>query len=122
MSRTKNIYQFRGWNGIDASNATSLFEYGFLYNPNAKKDTCNIVYGISVDKEGNYNRFVYSSINWAEILTETWINWEEVAEFCGQSVESLKEWGLGNLQSLISYYGTEEIFGSNYYEGFKINE
>jgi hypothetical protein len=33
----KNIYQFRGWKGIDASNEISLFEYGFLYNPKAKE-------------------------------------------------------------------------------------
>lgn len=41
----KNIYQFRSWEGVDVDNEISLFEYGFLYNPNPKENHCNILYG-----------------------------------------------------------------------------
>ena len=119
--KTKSIYQFRGWLGTDVDNATSLFEYGFLFNPKAKKDTCNIIYGVDSNSEGKYTRFAYTSINWKELLESSWIEWDAVYSFAGTSKENYKEFSVYALSDLTAYYGFAEIFGECYYEGFKVN-
>lgn len=119
--RTKNIYQFRGWEGTDVNVATSLFEYGLLYNPRAKKDQCNIIYGVTVDKNGDYTSFAYSSVNWEELVSCNWIEWDKVYSFSGTTEENYKEFSVHALSDLVAYYGSAEIFGENYYEGFKVN-
>lgn len=120
--RTKNIYQFRGWVGTDADNATSLFEYGLLYNPKAKKDRCNIIYGVKVNNDGDYICFAYSSVDWNDILTWSWIEWDKVYKFSGTTEENYKTFSIHALSDLVAFYGTEEIFGECYHEGFKVNE
>lgn len=119
--KTKNIYQFRSWVGTDASNEISLFEYGLLFNPNAKKNHCNILYGVEINKEGDYISFQYASINWNELISETWIEWEKVAETNEMTVEQLKTFSIMNLESLVRYYGSENIFGPSYEHPFKVN-
>lgn len=117
----KNIYQFRSWEGVDVDNEISLFEYGFLYNPKPKKNYCNILYGVKWCGE-EYTHFQYSSVNWKELISESWIDWEGVCSFCGQDRESFDTFSCSNLHTLIQYYGTENVLGTCYEMGFEINK
>jgi len=115
----KNIYQFRGWEGVDVSNDISLFEYGILFNPNAKKNMCNVVYGIERNKDGEFSGFAYSSIVWEELIENSWIDWKMIEEYCG--LKKNDEFSVHSLHSLVSYYGEENVFGTCYEQPFKIN-
>jgi hypothetical protein len=116
----KNIYQFRGWKGIDASNEISLFEYGFLYNPKAKVTECNIVYGVKFEC-AEYTKFAYSSINWEELISESWIDFNILCKNCETKREDYNTFSTSALYDILMVYGFEEVFGTNYSEGFEIN-
>ncbi len=111
-----------GWRGSDASLDESLFEYGlawreivnetgeaefaFVYKIGKSRfDRCSFKKNLDPEKEWN------------------WVEWDSLANCCGSSKEDLlaPEFGLANLVStLVSYYGFEEIFGTSYWEGFKV--
>ncbi len=106
-----------GFQGIDYSLDTSLFEYSlvwkvletetiFVYKLNGDNfDRCSISNDVDASKEWD----------WASFL--------DVARFCGTSVEELLEQPLPAIVSdLVNYYGYENIFGTSYWEGFKISE
>jgi hypothetical protein len=106
-----------GFQGVDCSLDTSLFEYSlvwkvletetiFVYKLNGDNfDRCSISNDVDASKEWD----------WASFL--------DVARFCGTSVEELLEQPLPAIVSdLVNYYGYEEIFGTSYWEGFKISE
>jgi hypothetical protein len=82
---------------------------------------CNILHGVGIDKNGNYNKFTYSSINWNDILLSNWIDWSDVYSFAGTSEENYKTFSIHALSDLISMYGMDEIFGPCYEEGFVVN-
>lgn len=106
-----------GYTGTDASLAECLFEYGMAW-----KD------------DGKDWRFIYrhpvlrNAFDWACIAKDTtperewdWVNWDDVArcngvsraEFLAQSIPVIAF-------DLVNYYGTENVFGSSYTEGFQI--
>lgn len=118
----KTVKNFENWTGLDVDTATSLFEYGIMLNENASENECNIVYGISVNNSGEYNRFTFSSIDWDDILSASWIKWTEVATFAGCEVSELQDFNIHNIHTLIQYYGNENVLGSNYDDGFQIVE
>lgn len=116
----KRLYDFRAWQGVDISNETSLGEYGFLYNPKAKKNQHNIVYKL------HYNRYAYSSVpdTIADCIAEyDWADWKEIESFTGidwTSPESQEYPIVHFISDLLGYYGIENVFGSCYHEGFEI--
>ena len=118
----KKLSEFDSWEGCDVDTATSIFVYGLMFNPNAKENECNIVYGIAVDNEGTYNRFTFSSVNWSELLAETWIDWSAVCSFAGCERSDFDNFSVLALSDLVSYYGIENVFGGCYDSGFQIVE
>lgn len=100
--------------GPDVSIEISLKEYGIAWE--IRETETRFYYGVK-KHNGEYIGFdwavlenavdVYLEFDWADLL--------EVANFTGMV---LKEWEklplLCKIQDLISYYGTENIFGSSY--------
>ena len=121
MSKRK-LSEFDDWEGVDVDTSTALFEYGLLFNPNAKENECSILYGVGVDAEGNYNRFAFSSVDWNDLIASTWIDWVAVCMFCGCERLSFDTFSVSALHDLIQFYGSESILGSCYYDGFEVEE
>ena len=118
----KKLSEFDSWEGLDVDTATSLFVYGLIFNPNAKKNECNIVYGIEMNESAEYIRFTFSSVNWSELLAETWIDWKAICSFAGCERSYYDTFSVSALADLVSYYGPENAFGSCYDSGFQIVE
>lgn len=124
----------RNWFGIDASNETSLFEYGFLMRWVPKYKEHQVIYLNGICEDGSYkfsfSWFDFSSwmndikdnINSSDSFPET----ESLASMCGMSAE---EW-IGSvaesphylLSDLLSYYNNEDILGTDYSGGFTEKE
>lgn len=118
----RHIADFEGWIGVDCDTETSLFDYGFLFNPNAPDNECNIVYKLSGNGKGS--RFAFSSFYFSSILDEDWIDWGKVIVFGGCTMDDVKDMikaqDVSLIQLLLPYYGSENVLGSAYHKGFTV--
>lgn len=120
----KTIKDFQEYEGVDASLEISLFEYGLIWAKGIKdhENDYHFIYGVDGrDKEGK--GFTYTMFDWGDIPIDcnpekewNWVNWKEVADSSGMSKKDFLKMPLPMIvESLISYYGHENIFGSSYY-------
>jgi hypothetical protein len=119
------------WQGIDLDLATSLFEYGFAWrpDPDGTPDSWQCIFAVRWNDTGDADRFAYSYFdpsNATDVIGENgWGNRREFESFRGAPVSETDFTG-DNLPYLISdllqYYGSEEILGSAYWNGFGIKE
>ena len=115
----KTLAEYNGYNGIDASLETSLFEYGMIWAEGLEghEKDFHFIYGVGMDELGNYNSF-----DWADIAIDCniekeydWADFQKVADFCGITKEEfLKQSIPMMIFDLVSYYGRENIFGGCY--------
>jgi hypothetical protein len=121
-------YEKRNFKGTDISLNISLNEYGLIWK---KYKRANKKKGI---KKGEY-LFIYTYYNFDEkkclshsflflenkedILNEySWVNWQDIINFCGFPDIDIY---FNNtdipiiISDLISYYGTVNLFGENYF-------
>jgi hypothetical protein len=129
MKRRKSLNDFRGFSGVDVSIETSLLEYGIAWKLKSKrKQEYIFCYGIGIAENENretlYNRFSFSWMTKKEfvgLVNESWFNIDSVLKTCG--IASKQEF-IDNfpysVSDAISYHGTENIFGSDYFGGFHI--
>ncbi len=114
--KTVELLEFQGWKGPDESIWISIDEYHFLYREVG--DELLVIYRASHGH--NYDRLsikldldLYKEYNW--------IHWDSVYSYLGLDKESFDSAPLWQkLYDLVSYHGVEEIFGTTYWEGFKI--
>ncbi len=107
----------KAWRGIDASAEISLFEYDMLWKE--KKDEFQFIHLCSHGKGFTFGWFKKN----LDFLKEfSWVKWDEFLSFVGDS--NFDEWNKKYLPfkiyELVSYYGIENIFGSDYHEGFSV--
>ncbi len=114
------LLKLQSFEGIDASLNESLFEYGlawkkldngeflFIYkNPNnpGHFDRCTMDKKTDLKKEFN------------------WVCWADIANYLGCPLENWLNCSFGQkISDLMNYYGAENIFGTSYWEGFKVEE
>ena len=111
-----------GYIGTDACLAISLFEYGLAWKEDEKQ--IEFIYGIGIEGT-EYNRFDRCTFDLdLDIRKEfDWLDFEEVASFCGQSLDQFLAMDLASqIYKLQVHYGFENVFGSSYWEGFEIQE
>lgn len=111
-----------GFQGVDKSLAISLDEYGLAWAENPeypldwhfcfKQSNGNFVLGFYFRKD-------------LDIKKEfNWVNWKAFISFLGDGT-SFKQWNKSDVPhkifDLISYYGTLEIMGDSYQEGWQID-
>lgn len=116
----KNIYHYRGFDGIDASLETSLFEYGLIWKKE-KKDY-KFIYGFA-NNCSEYYLFDYATIPITTNIADEYnfADLNAVANFVGMKLDEWLNSALPNkIFDLIAYYGVESIFGSSY-NPFMIN-
>jgi len=122
--KAKRIYDFRGFEGPDASLEISLFEYGLAWKcANKRKQEYIFVYGIRASDKGEYDRFAYSTLSladWKATVNEPWFKAESVGNYFERSAETLVKGFPESLHEGVIYHGTENIFGTCYHEGFAI--
>jgi hypothetical protein len=108
--------------GSDVSLDTSLFEYGLAW---LEMETETLfIYGIGHDgsEYNTFDRCTFSN----DMDVQSEFGWAVLGGVCNMCGMDLQEWLAMPLPSkigdLVQYYGFENVFGSSYWEGFKIGE
>tara|TARA_S200002703_G_scaffold131903_1_gene119569 strand:- start:3303 stop:3692 length:390 start_codon:yes stop_codon:yes gene_type:complete len=111
--------------GVDANLETSLKEYGIAWH----KTESEIVFIYGIEHNGNdFTSFDKCSFDLSANLVDefNWIDesdWQSFASFIGADASEIKELPIEELiHSLVSYYGTDNIFGSSYWQGNSFDE
>jgi hypothetical protein len=111
--------------GVDANLEISLKEYGLAWY----KTKTEIVFIYGIDHNGNdFTGFDKCSFDLSANLVDEfdWIDesdWQRFAGFIGADTSEIKELPIEELiHPLVSYYGTENIFGSSYWQGDSFDE
>ena len=115
-----------GFDGVDASLDIALFEYGLAWHDLGNGDWL-FIYGIGADEidgQMTYTRFDRCEMRESEFTSDhDWCDFDAVCKPSGIEVETWQAWSFAQrIADLVSYYGTEEIFGSCYWSGFAIAE
>ncbi len=110
-------YIEEGYEGSDSCIETSLFEYGLIWieiNKEKKQDEYRFIY-----KNGELFSYSFMNkktfigyMNCEEFIDEE--NLKQLLSYCGQTKEQLIESFPLSVSDLVSYYGTENIFGTDY--------
>ena len=125
----KTDYWYGKWFGTDASLEESLFEYGFIMRYSKKYNEYQVLYHIPFD--GDEERFYYTWFDFDGVLKglktdDEWYHAKQLGDMCGLSaeeyIESVEDRPETLLNDIISYYGTEDIFGTEYGEGWTEDE
>lgn len=114
-----SLLKSQGWDGPDADLATSLFEYGMAWRE-IGDETLFIYQHPSIP-----NRFDRCSLD-SKLDVQREYDWVRWTEFMSYVDMPLHQWLAlpitMKIFDLVGYYGTDEIFGSSYWEGFSISE
>jgi hypothetical protein len=110
--------------GEDVSLEISLKEYGIAWH----KTESEIVFIYAIAHDGNdFTGFDLCSFDLSANLSNEfdWIDesdWESFASFMGTNTSEVKELPLEVvISSLVQYFGTENVFGSSYGQGFSFD-
>ncbi len=105
-----------GYTGPDMSLDISLFEYGLIW----KKDEDGYTF-IHPTSHGNGYTYGHFNANTDPQSEFNWAKFDQVAQSMGITKEELLSEDLPNLvYDLVTHYGVENVFGSDYSEGFKV--
>jgi hypothetical protein len=107
------------WHGMDASNEISLFEYGILFR--------NTTEGLQVIYQWYYGedefRYSYGWFNADDFKPEnTCLNIDDVCKCYDSTLEMYENNPEQFCSDLYGYYGSENIFGTDYSGGYTENE
>lgn len=114
------------WHGTDANKATSLFEYGLLIRWKPEQQSWQCIYRCACPPEivrYSYGWIDEKTLN--EIFTKDWgIKYlKSFMSFCGSYWEDWKELSMcQRLSDFIGYFGSGEIFGTDYSGGYETKE
>lgn len=104
----KNEFQ-----GVDVNLEISLFEYGISWKEK-EKDNYEFIYGIN-SKDNNYYLFNNAFMNkkeFIELINEQWFKIQDVCSYMGITEKELINDFPHCMNSVISYHGVENIFGT----------
>lgn len=113
----KKLSELKDFHGIDKSNEISLFEYGLLCQEKEETKEIQCWYGIEFNGDENaFITFAHSVLGIEEIkqlVNEHWFDKKAFFSYVGLIEE---QWvnhvpSHHQIYDLISYYGTETIFG-----------
>lgn len=115
------LLKAQGFKGQDACLAVSLFEQGLVWR-HLDNGEILFVYD-SPDLPDRFHRCgIRADVN--PLAEWSWVKWGDVAEQAGAPVLTYPA-GLPIetvVADLVRHYGTEEVFGSQYWEGFTVAE
>ena len=108
-----------GYEGQDNSLEISLYQYGLVWKEDG--DDIKFIYGVELDED--FGEAVYKTFDWSNIGRNvdpfeewSWADWDAVCRYTGMNTTYYKVAEIPLVVcDLVSYYGTEEIFGTSYY-------
>jgi len=104
-----------GFEGGDADLETSLFEYGLAWHVGEAETT--FIHPVSHGLENHFERTALA--NDTNVRDEyDWADFESLFSYIGgdNSGHPLPQ----QISDLVNYYGVENVFGTDYWEGFEI--
>ncbi len=112
--------------GVDVDIETSLKEYGIAWEEREEENEIRFYYSVKVedvDGQADHTRFDWSDVSKdVDVKKEyDWAEFEKVASLIGVA-DFFKEDLLTQIQSLLSYYGYQNLFGESYSEGLTYEE
>lgn len=110
------------WHGGDVNKATSLFEYGLLMRWMPKQRSWQCIY-LSANVRYSYGWTDERTLD--ETFTKGWgvKHLESFMNFCGSSWDEWKELTMcRRVSDFISYFGSGELFGTDYSGGYSVKE
>ncbi len=111
-TREKRLYDYRGFDGSDASIAESLYVYGLIWQK--RKKHYHFIIGVDVDDAGMFISFDWGNVDIdVDLQSEyNWADFDDVADCCGMSeLDWHKQTVPQKIENLIKYYGRSNIFG-----------
>lgn len=113
-----DLLEQQGFAGADTTLAISLYEYGLAWRRIGER--LLVIYRIRGCGE---TRSWYDRTTLDMALDPAkewnWVDWVEVEKYAGYDVR--REGLVETIGALVSYYGAEEVFGTSYWEGFRIS-
>ncbi len=107
------------WHGIDANNEISLFESGILVRED-EKNSFTVVYSIG---EGKFDTATITNTECNYLTKESWFELDSFLSFVGCTSDEFYSQDIASkLQSMLQYYGYENIFGGSWYGGMNESE
>ena len=124
--RNKSFYDYRGFTGPDVDIETSLRVYGLIWKE-VKRDEYLFIYGLptKMTDDCEYTRFTYAYMHKSTIraiLESSWFDRQAFLDYIGLNEEALSDAGPAIVHDMVAYYGSLEIFGDCYDEGFTIGK
>jgi len=114
-----------GYCGSDDSLEVSLREYGLAWYTE-DDEHFSFLYGSphDYDEEYGYRRFYTVDLQARDFFSDySWADFYAVALMTGDTVgDWLQRSYPRRVDALIQYYGCESVFGSEYFEGFEIED
>lgn len=105
----------KNYTGNDVNLETSLYEYGLIWKKvRGAKDEYHFIYGMGKGDNGDYNLFGHGYMSFKdfrEMTGESWFDLPAVLSFIGRKSLEFPN----DLDGVIAYYGTENVFGTDYY-------
>jgi len=113
-----------GFVGVDVSLVESLFEYNLVWLEREEEGDVLFIYPIK-DEPKRFSRTSFDKDT--DVFEEfDWVDWStnrSFLSFIGLTREEFAELPLPHqINELYAYYGWQEIFGDDYWEGFRIFE
>jgi hypothetical protein len=116
-----SLLKAQGFKGPDASLAESLFELGFAWR---ELPTGQLLCIYQIRGSSEQSRFDRAELELnLDVQREwNWVNWPSLLSYVGMEESEWLALPLPvKISDLFSYYGSEEIFGTSYWEGFSIS-
>ena len=119
MSYSIRYNQNENWHGIDVCHETSLFEYNLLIKPRTEDypDEYFVIYKIGENSYGT--SFIRESDLNNLVNGKKWMDESDIERFLSFVGMEKSEWlemsGISKLSDLISYWGFENVLGTEYY-------
>lgn len=114
------------FHGTDANKTTSLFEYGLLMRWKPKQKSWQCIYRCECPPDNTrYSYGWVDEMTLDEIFTKSWgvKHLNTFMDFCGNSWEEWKELTMcQRVSDFISYFGSGELFGTDYSGGYSMKE
>ncbi len=115
---TLSKLKVEGFEGMDATLAICLFEYGLIWKE--VEETNELLFVHKTSHGRNFERTTFDK-NLDVHKEFYWVKFEDIYSFTGMPEEEWNKLPLPfKIYDLMNYYGVENIFGTSYWEGFEI--
>ena len=110
------LSELKSFEGVDIDLDIALFDYGLIWGE-VEPNNYLFYYGVDYGENGHPVLFDYGHMSkdeWVELLNEDWVDIKGIESFCDNTKQELIDMFPRGVDTLLAYYGHENIFGSSY--------